>query len=70
MSWVNWKKKDEEKPIVKLESLSSFTSSIICTHGNHADSCYLCDREQSKKTIQNRDEFFNSSNQTINLDDQ
>lgn len=63
---------------VKLEGcLDDKETSPICkAHGNHADSCYLCAKDQEAKSKENRKDFFNDSSnfgssfgRTINLDD-
>lgn len=62
-----WNSKKE--PTVKLEGcLNPSNETVLCAHGNHADSCYLCDREQKQKAEDNRNDFFSTFGQTIDLE--
>lgn len=65
--------KNKEKSIVKLEGCLDPSKRVnLCGHGNHADACVLCDREQREKGKTNRSQFFSldsdSMKETIKLD--
>jgi hypothetical protein len=61
----------QKKVTIKLEGcLEEKTTSKICDHGNHEDSCLLCEKEQKEKAKDNRQEFFSSFNNTIDLENQ
>ena len=61
----NFKK---EKVQIKLEGCLTETPEI-CKHG-FGGICWHCEQEQKKKADENRTDFFNSFNKTINLDEQ
>jgi len=43
----------QKKVRIKLEGcLEEKVTSKICDHGNHEDSCLLCEKEQEKKNLQ------------------
>lgn len=68
MFW-NKDRTDKTKTKVKLEGcldVSQDNKGVLCKHGNHADSCYLC-----AKTKSSLDSMFdsNSFSKTIDLDD-
>lgn len=54
----NWNSQ-KQKVTVKLEGCLSPESdkTVICTHGNHADSCWHCEKEKNKKAEENRNDF-------------
>lgn len=60
----------QKKVKIKLEGCLEEKTSKICDHGNHEDSCLLCEKEQKKKAEENRQEFFSNFNRTIDLEDQ
>ena len=70
MFW-NKNRTDKEKPKVKLEGCldaSQDNKGVLCGHGNYADSCYLCEKNKQKSSL---DSMFdsNSFGRTVNLDD-
>lgn len=66
----NWNKKENNTTKVKLQGcldVSQDTKALLCGHGNHADSCYLCEKAKSKSSLNSI--FYSNLEKTINLDE-